>query len=221
MKKVLTITISLIFALTIISCNTQQAKDSNLENKSTAPVEVGGAQTPTDAYTMLYNAVKAKQTAAIKKMMSQKTIGFAEGVAGQQKKPVEAVYENGFTATTFSPTMPQMRDERIKDDMGALEVWSEKDKKWEDLPFIKEDDGWKLAIGDIFAGSYKKPAKGQAQIEDEASNTNKMIPYGNANINSANPAGKPNPNIPLQKPLSKMPQNLMRPNPAPQNSKPQ
>ena len=152
--------------------------------------------------------------------MSQKTVGFAEGVAGQQKKSVEAVYENGFTATTFSPTMPKMRDERVKDNMGALEVWNEKDKKWEDLPFIKEEDGWKLAIGDIFAGSYQKPAKGQAQIEDEASNTNKMIPYSNANVNGANPAGKMNPNVPLQKPLSKVPQSLMPPNPAPQNPKP-
>jgi hypothetical protein len=185
----------LIFVLSIASCNNQQAKDSNSENSS----EVGNAQTPTDAYTMLYKAVKAKQTDAIKKMMSQKTIGFAEGVAGQQKKPVEKVYENGFTATTFAPAMPQMRDERVKENMGALEVWNEKDKKWEDLPFIKEDDGWKLAIGDIFAGTYEKPAKGQAQIEAEASNTNKMIPYGNGNFNGANPTV--NSNIEVKKPM--------------------
>ncbi len=209
MKKVLTITISLIFALTMIACDKQQAKNAIPENKASAPVEVGGAQTPTDAYIMLYTAVKAKQTAAIKKMMSQKTIAFAQGAAGQQNKPVEAVFENGFTATTFAPQMPQMRDERVKDDMGALEVWNEKDKRWEDLPFIREDDGWKLAIGDIFAGSYQKPAKGQSQIEEEASNTSKMIPY-----NGANPAGKTNPNIPMQKPLQK-------PMPMPQNSKPQ
>ena len=183
MNKILTITISLILVLSIASCNKQQAKDANSGNAPTDPVNVGNAQTPTDAYIMLYKAVKAKQTDAIKKMMSQKTVGFAEGVAGQQKKPVEQVYENGFTATTFAPEMPQMRDERVKENMGALEVWNEKDKKWEDLPFIKEDDGWKLAVGDIFAGTYQKPAKGQAQIEDEASNTNKMIPYGNGNIN--------------------------------------
>lgn len=205
MNKILTVTISLIFVLTMISCNKQEAKDANSGNQSTSPVEVGNAETPTDAYTMLYKAVKAKQTDAIKKMMSQKTVGFAEGVAGQQKKPVAQVFENGFTATTFSPTMPQMRDERVKENMGALEVWNEKDKKWEDLPFIKEDDGWKLAIGDIFAGTYQKPAKGQAQIEDEASNTNKMIPYGNGNFNGAIPSGKPPANMMPQKPMQ-MPQ---------------
>ena len=209
MNKFLTITISLIFVLSIAACNNQQAKDANSGSEPTDPVNVGNAQTPTDAYTMLYNAVKAKQTDAIKKMMSQKTVGFAEGVAGQQKKSVEKVFENGFTATTFAPTMPKMRDERIKENMGALEVWNEKDNKWEDLPFIKEDDGWKLAIGDIFGGTYQKPAKGQAQIEEEASNTNKMIPYGNGNINfnGAFPSGKSNANMmpPVQKPMQ-MPQ---------------
>lgn len=174
---------------------------ANAQTKTTPPVEVGNAQTPTDAYIMLYTAVKAKQTDAIKKMMSQKTVGFAEGVAGQQKKPVEKVFENGFTATTFAENMPQMRDERVKDNMGALEVWNEKEKKWEDLPFIKEDDGWKLAIGDIFAGTYEKPAKGQAQIEAEASNTNKMIPYGNGNFNGAFPSGKANSMPQIQKPM--------------------
>ena len=133
MNKILTVTISLIFVLSIASCNKQQAKDANSGSAPGDPVNVGNAQTPTDAYIMLYTAVKAKQTDAIKKMMSQKTIGFAEGVAGQQKKPVAAVYENGFTATTFAPAMPQMRDERVKENMGALEVWNEKDKKWEDL----------------------------------------------------------------------------------------
>lgn len=208
MNKKIIVTLSLIlsFALLAVSCKDQNAQQTN----SSQPVDlsnVGNAQTPTDAYIMLYTAVKAKQTDAIKKMMSQKTVGFAEGVAGQQKKPVASVFENGFTATTFAPTMPQMRDERVKEDMGALEVWNEKDKKWEDLPFIKEDDGWKLAIGDIFAGTYQKPAKGQAQIEDEASNTNKMIPYGNGNINfnGAVPSGKPNANMMPQKPMQ-MPQ---------------
>lgn len=215
MKKILTIAIFSIFALTIISCDKQQAKNSAAQNQTSSPVEVGGAQTPTDAYTMLYKAVKSKQTAAIKKMMSQKTVGFAEGVAGQQKKPVETVFENGFTATTFAATIPQMRDERIKDNMGALEVWNEKDKKWEDLPFIKEDDGWKLAIGDIFAGSYQKPAKGQSQIEDEASNVNKMIPY-DGNMNTAPPSNATAP-PPIQKPLQKrLPQQA-----PPQNSQPQ
>ena len=146
-------------------------------------VSIGGAQTPTDAYKMLFTAVKAKNTDAIKRMLSQKTQSFAESVAGQQNKPVPSVLENGFTATTFAGNLPRSRDERIKDNMGALEVWSEKDNRWEDLPFIKEADGWKLAIGDIFAGTHQSPGKGQAQIESEASNANTILSGTNTSGN--------------------------------------
>ncbi len=147
---------------------------------------VGDAQTPTDAYKMLFASVKAKNTEAIIRMMSQTTLGFSEGAAARQNTEITKFYENGLTATTFAPNLPRTRDERVKDNMGAVEVWNEKEKRWEDLPFIKEADGWKLAVGDIFAGSYTSPAKGQAQIESEAM-TNNTIPY-NANTSGNFPS---------------------------------
>lgn len=152
-------------------------------------VSIGKAETPTDAYKMLYAAVKAKNTDAIKRMMSKTTLGFAEGAAAQQNTPLPKFFENGLTATTFAPNLPQTRDPRVKDNMGALEVWNEKDKRWEDLPFVKEADGWKLAVGDIFAGTHQSPGKGQAQIESEAS-TNNAIPSGantGGNFSTAKP----------------------------------
>lgn len=144
-------------------------------------------QSPTEAYKGLYAAVKSKDTEAIKKWMSKSTLGFAEMVSKQQNTPIEKVFENGFTATTFAASIPEMRDERIKDNMGALEVWNSKDQRWEDLPFIKEEDGWKLAIGDLFAGTYQKPAPGSAEKQAEEANkiSNNIIqaPPGNMNAN--------------------------------------
>lgn len=154
-------------------------------------VSIGNAATPTDAYKMLYTAVKAKNTDAIKRMMSQKTLAFSQGAAAQQNTEITKFYENGLTATTFAPNLPRTRDERVKENMGAVEVWNEKEKRWEDLPFIKEADGWKLAVGDIFQGGYTPPAKGQAQIEMEAA-TNKAVPYG------ANTGGNLPPGIPMK-----------------------
>ncbi len=123
-----------------------------------------------DAYKKLFAAVKANNTEDIKKIMSKNSLTLAEFAGSQQKKPIEEVLKNGFTATTFAEKLPKMRDERIKDDFGALEVWNEKDKRWEDLPFIKEDGAWKFAMGDMFKGSYVSPGKGQAIIEQEAAN---------------------------------------------------
>lgn len=126
--------------------------------------------TPTDAYKRLYAAVKAKDMEGIRKAVSKSTIGLAQSSAQMQKKPVESVLQNGFTATTFSETLPEIRDERVNECMGAVEVWNSKDSKWEDLPFVAEEGTWKLAVGDLFADKYKSPGKGRAQRENEASN---------------------------------------------------
>lgn len=219
---------------------------------STQPI--GNAQSPTEAYKMLYAAVKSKNTEKIKLMMSENSIAFAGFVAGQRNISVEEVLKNGFTETTFSETLPPMRDERIKDGFGALEVLNTK-KSWEDLPFIldatltveavgnnrdgvvavlTEDvkipadkideflrqlpqtinglsnvqaeelkkkfteagatasvktNGWKLAIGDMFKGTYQRPGLGQDIREREAANAvnNNLIPANpNVNVNNAN-----------------------------------
>lgn len=150
----------------------------------------GGADSPTEAYKRLFAAVKAKDTEAIKKELTKKSVEFGAMAAARQNSPVEKLYENGFTATTFSPTLPEIRDERIKDDMGAVEVWNSKESKWEDLPFINEEGAWKLAVGDLFAGSFKSPGRGRDLREKEAANAlaNTSAPPA-ANVNSAAPSG--------------------------------
>ncbi len=146
--------------------------------------------TPTGAYKRLYAAVKAKDTEAIKKELSKKSVDFGAAFAQRSGKTLEQAYENGFTATTFSSTLPEIRDERIKDDMGAIEVYNSKDHVWEDLPFIYEDGAWKLAVGDIFAGTYQSPGKGRDQLEKEAANAQGTGP-------AMQPGVAPNTNVPV------------------------
>lgn len=142
---------------------------------------------PTDAYKQLYAAVKSKDTEKIKATMSKNTQAFAQMVASRQNSPLEKVFENGFTATTFSETLPEIRDERVNGEYGAVEVWNSKDKRWEDLGFIYEDGSWKLAIGEMFGGTFKSPGVGRAVKDQEAANllSNNMIPanVGNVNMN--------------------------------------
>src|SRR5215203_1220847 len=135
-------------------------------------VPVGNAQSPTEAYRMLFAAVKSQDSAKIKSMLSKGSMGLAGMASGQQKKPVEEIVKNGFTETTFVDDYPQTRDERVKDNFGAVEVWNAQRKSWEDLPFMLENGSWKLAIGEAFGGSFKSPGKGQAVIEQENANAN-------------------------------------------------
>jgi cyclophilin family peptidyl-prolyl cis-trans isomerase/HEAT repeat protein len=134
-----------------------------------------GHDSPTEAYRRLYAAVKSKDTDAIKSSMTRNTIEFGAMAAARSKKPVEQVYENGFTATTFSDSLSTIRDDRVKDNMGAVEVWNSKESKWEDLPFILEDGVWKLAIGELFANTYKSPGRGRDSLEREAGTVARLV----------------------------------------------
>ncbi|MBK9163842.1 MAG: hypothetical protein IPM21_08015 [Acidobacteria bacterium] len=146
----------------------------------------GGGASATEAYKKLYEAVKSKNTEAIKSNMSKKTLEFAEMVAARNNTPIEKVFENGFTATTMADSLPEIRDERTGDEFAAVEVWNGRDNKWEDIGFVNEDGVWKLAVGEMFGGTFKSPGKGRDQREKEAANAvgNTMVPgMPNANVN--------------------------------------
>jgi hypothetical protein len=127
--------------------------------------------TPTEAYKRLFDAVKKKDVEAIKQNMSKTTNDeFVQTVSAMQNKQPNDLYSNGFTETTMRDALPPMRNERVKENMGALEVQNPKGT-WEDLPFVLENGRWKLAIGDIFKGTYKQPAPAISQTE-----ANKNVP---------------------------------------------
>lgn len=182
MRILLLTSLLLLTAFIFIACTEPDANTASNAADAAKPVTGSVAE----AYKKLFEAVKSKNTDAIKARLTVKTQQFAEMVAGKNSKPIEEVFANGFTATTFAESLPQMRDERVKESFGSLEVWNAKDKRWEDLPFIAEDGEWKLAVGDLFAGSFQSPGKGRAQKEAEAANVlsnNSMVPMSNQNGN--------------------------------------
>jgi len=163
-----------VFLLTVSVCASFACQKQQAEPGSTPTAATVKAQSPTEAYKLLYAAVKAKNTAQIKQLMSKSSLGLAEFSSSQQKKTVDNVLENGLVAPTLANSLTEMRDERIKDNFGAVEVFNPKDNRWEDLPFVLEDGGWKLAVGDLFQDTFKSPGKSRGQIETEASNTMTM-----------------------------------------------
>ena len=169
----------------ILACQPDATGNSN-GSGSTA----GTSGSPTEAYKQLYTAVKSKDVEKIKAVMSKSSLAFAQMVAARQNSPIEKVFENGFTATTFAESLPEIRDERIKGEFGSVEVWNEKDKRWEDLGFVYEDGAWKLAIGEMFGGKFQSPGVGRATKEQEAANalnpTNNMINALPSNVNNSN-----------------------------------
>jgi hypothetical protein len=155
----------------------------------------GGADGPSAAYKRLYAAVRSKNTDAIKAELTKKSISLNDTAAKQYKKTDQQAYETGMTATTAAESLPPMRDERVNGESGAVEVWNAKDNRWEDLPFIVEDGKWKLAMGELFAGAFKSPGKGQDFREREAANAT-----GGADV--PKPAVNANGSVPKMLPLN-------------------
>lgn len=147
----------------------------------------GGGSTPTEAYKSLFAAVKSKDTEAIKRNLTKKTIEFGAAAAARTGSTPEKMYENGFTESTFAATLPTIRDERINGNMGAIEVWSSSKSTWEDLPFMLEDGVWKLSVGELFSGAYKSPGKGRDEREKEAANIMSPTTTQKSNSNNMTP----------------------------------
>jgi hypothetical protein len=143
---------------------------ANTSNMAAAPSCEAGSDTPTLAYRRLFEAVKSKQTENIRSQVTENTVQLASFISAQNKTPLEKVFENGFVSSTFAPSLPDIRDERVNCNMGAIEVWNASQQKWEDTPFMIENGVWKLAVGDVMRGNYKSPGKGLAAREAEAAN---------------------------------------------------
>ena len=191
MQKALYIVLFLSVAMCLAACGSGAAPEAN-SNANKAPERVCEpiSDTPTEAYKRLYAAVKGQNVEGIKAEMSKKSQEFAEMLAARQNNPIEKVYSNGFTATTFAPTLPEIRDERISGCYGGIEVRNNKEQRWEDLPFVIEDGKWKFASGELFAGTFKSPGKSRNTVENEAANTaSGGIPvqkFPTENVNTAN-----------------------------------
>lgn len=193
-KSKLPLILSLLVLLGIIGAGSwyllktpnKQIDNANTSSTDLATIKPGNPQTPTETYKKLYAAVKSKNKEEIKSLMSKDSIGLAQMQAGQSKKEIDEVLANAFTTTTFASSLPPIRDERIKGKFGSIEVFSQKSNRWEDLPFVIEDGAWKLAVGNLFAGTFQSPGKSRSIIEKENANAagqTDMVPYGNGNIN--------------------------------------
>lgn len=189
MSRFTVLTSIIIFSFAALACGSSApTPNANSNERVCEPT----SDTPTEAYKRLFAAVKEKNTEKIKGEMSKVSQAFLEEMAQRQKKPVEQVYANGFTATTFAPSLPEIRDERVGGCWGAVEVRNDKDQRWEDLPYVIEGGSWKLAVGEIFSGAYQSPGKSMDLREREAANVARgnvpmePNPIGNANVNVMN-----------------------------------
>ncbi|HEX8492738.1 MAG TPA: hypothetical protein VF658_07860 [Pyrinomonadaceae bacterium] len=102
----------------------------------------GGGSSPTASYKAAYDAMKNKDTAAFKKLMTKKDLQDIEETAKKAGKSSDDMLKDVINAIPL-PKSNESKDEKISGDKATLQVKNEKDE-WETINFVKEDGEWKL-----------------------------------------------------------------------------
>lgn len=129
--------------------------------------------TPLETYKTYTKAIKNKDTAAMKLLLSDATIKMDEQEAKAQNVPVDDIVKRE-TLFIESQKSVEYRDEKIDGDKATLQV-KNSFGSWESVPFVREDGVWKIdKLG--YANQMMKEiikrnnqAFGEGEIDDSAS----------------------------------------------------
>ncbi len=136
------------------------AVNQNAENPGILPSaeinQPAPVRGPADTLKALSEASNKKDVAAIKKYLSMGTLALLETGAREQNKTVdEALREDD--GGPFQ-TLPEMGAAKIEDDKASLEVRNVDTGEFENLPFVKENGEWKVAI-DVYLNNLDTAAE--------------------------------------------------------------
>ncbi len=161
--KICQITVLILFALFLGGCNsaqsnntatvnqpTNQAKATN-ENKPSSQRTLTGS--PTEILITFAEATKKKDAETIKKTLSKSTMKVIEESAKKQNISVNEVLTKA--EDPEGKDLPETRNEKIEGDTATLEIKDDVTGKFDVMPFVKEDGGWKIAL-DVYMESMQK-----------------------------------------------------------------
>lgn len=129
MKRKLSGILTLVLALTVVMFGTACSKSS---------------ASPTEVFKAYYDASVKKDFATAKKHLSKGSVALMEAGAKQSGK----TFEEAMKDSPAEGPMPQLSNEKINGDSATVDVTADGQKA--EMPFVKEDGEWKIAL-DKFA----------------------------------------------------------------------
>jgi hypothetical protein len=101
--------------------------------------------TPSEAGESFYNAVKAKDKAAFKSLMSKDSLEILNAAAQQKKMTVDDLLDKEFFVNAAMPAQFGQRNEKITGDKATTEMKDDKGE-WSPMTFVKEAGAWKVSL---------------------------------------------------------------------------
>jgi len=154
----LTFTAMCAFALTFAACgggaSTETSKTNATNAANTAPLtktETAAKTaavkqtTPTEAGESFYNAVKAKDKAAFRQLMSKDSMEILNAAAQEKKMTMDDLLDKEFFINAAMPAKLEQRGEKITGDKATTEMKDDKGE-WSPMTFVKEGGAWKVSL---------------------------------------------------------------------------
>jgi hypothetical protein len=98
--------------------------------------------TPVESFKTYVNAVKQKDTTTMKNLLSSESIKMHEQEAKAQSVTLDDIVKRETLFTEGQKTV-EFRNQKIDGEKATLEV-KNSFGSWETVPFIREDDEWKI-----------------------------------------------------------------------------
>lgn len=124
------------------------ATSTQPSSTATPMTSASGATTPTGAFTAYYEAIKRKDTSAVKSLFSKGTLSMMEEQAKIKNTTLDAVMKEGLEGASkdIPNEVPETRNEKIDGDKATLEIRDAKKDAWDTVHFVREDGQWKMAF---------------------------------------------------------------------------
>jgi len=101
--------------------------------------------TPSEANESLFNAIKNKDKAAIKQLVSKDTIEILDTAAKEEKMTVDELLDKDFFVNITLPARLEQRNEKITGDKAPVEMLTDRNE-WDTSNFVKEGNVWKVSL---------------------------------------------------------------------------
>ncbi len=118
------------------------AAKSETQTKSASTVK---QSTPTEAGESFYAAVKAKDKAAFKSLMSKDSMEILDAAAQEKKMTMDDLLDKEFFINAAMPAKLEQRNEKITGEKATTEMKDDKGE-WSPMTFVKEGGMWKVSL---------------------------------------------------------------------------
>lgn len=109
---------------------------------------------PTETLRTFLEASKKKDVETVKKTLSKGTMGVIEESARMQNTSVDELLKKDSGVPLKE--LPETRNEKIEGETASVEVKNVVTGEFDRIPFVKEEDGWKIALDQLMQELQRK-----------------------------------------------------------------